>query len=94
MRDDVLEARDLLVLRRQVHDRVEDAVGDRERRLDGRRGETADGHADLLVARLRPQPRDHRRREVDPVHASAAPRERQRDPAGADAELERLAVGG
>ena len=60
---------------------------------DGR-GEVADRDADLVGARLRLQPRDHRRREVDAVHADAAPGERQRDAAGADAELERGAVAG
>ncbi len=94
VRGDVLEARDLLVLRRQVHDRVEDEVGDRERPLDRGRGEVADRHADVLGARLRAQSRDHRLREVDPVHADSALRERQRDPAGADPELERGAAPG
>ena len=42
--------------------------------------------------RLRPQLRDHGRRQVDPVHANAPPAERQRDTAGADAQLERGAV--
>ena len=45
-----------------------------------------------LRARLGAQPRDHRLGEVDPVHRHAARGERQRDPAGADAELERGAV--
>ena len=94
LRGDVLEARDLLVLRRQVHDRVEDEVGDRERPLDRGRGEIADRHADVLGARLRPQSRDHRRREVDAVHADAALPERESDAPGADAELERGAVAG
>jgi len=40
------------------------------------------------------RPRDHRVREIDPAHRDAAPRERQRDPAGADAELERRARAG
>ena len=62
--------------------------------VDRRRGEVADRDADLLGAGLRPQPRDHRLREVDPVHSHAALRERQRDPARADAELERGAVAG
>jgi hypothetical protein len=75
MRGDVLEARDLPVLRRQVHDRVEDEVGDREPTFDGRRREIADRHTDLFRSWLGPQPRDHRSREVDPVHADAALRE-------------------
>ena len=86
---DVPEARDLLVLRRQVHDRVRDEVGERERPRDGRCREVADRDADLLRARLRAQARHHRLRELDPVHSDAARRERQRDPARADTELER-----
>ena len=57
----------------------------------GRR-EVADRDADLLRARLRAQSFDHRGREVDAVHANAALRERQRDAAGADPELERGTV--
>ena len=37
---------------------------------------------------------DHRGREIDAVHANAALRERQRDAAGADPELERGTVTG
>ena len=79
------EARDLRVLRGQVHDRVEDEVGDREAALDRGRREIADRDADLLGAGLGLQPRHHRLREVDAVHADAALCQRQRDPAGADA---------
>ena len=46
-----------------------------------------------LAAGLRVQARDHRLREVDSVDANAALCERQRDPAGPDAELERGSVG-
>jgi hypothetical protein len=38
------------------------------------------------------QPRDHRLRQVDPVHAYAPLRERHCDSPGADAELERTPV--
>ena len=69
MRCGVLEAGDLLVLRRQVHDRVGDEVGDRERGLDGRRGEVADRDADPLRTGLRTQSRHHRLGQIDPVHA-------------------------
>ncbi len=92
VRGRVLEARDLRVLRGQVHDRVEDEVGDREASLDRRRREVADRDADRLGARLGLQPRDHRLREVDAADADATLRERQGDPAGADPELERRAV--
>ena len=94
VRGDVLEARDLRVLRRQVHDRVEDEVREGERPVDGGRREVADRDADLLRALLRAQSLDHRGREVDAVHANAALRERQRDAAGADPELERGTVTG
>src|SRR5919201_2011281 len=92
MRGDVLKARDLLVLRRQVHDRVEDEVNERERVVHSRRREVADRHPDLLRARLFAQPRDHRLREVDAVNAHATLRERERDASGADPELERGSV--
>ena len=94
MRCGVLEAGDLLVLRRQVHDRVGDEIGDRERGFDRRRGEVADRHADPLRAGLRTQSRHHRLGQIDPVHRYAALRERQRDPSRADAELERGTAAG
>src|SRR5262249_58296184 len=49
----VLEARDLRLLGRQVHDRVEDEVDERERPVDARRPELADRHRDLRAAGLR-----------------------------------------
>jgi hypothetical protein len=52
----------------------------------------ADRHADPIRAWLRAQLGDHRGRQVDPVHPHAPPAERQRDPAGADAELKDSAV--
>jgi len=76
VRRDVAEARDLLRLRRQVHDRVEDQVRDGERSVHGRRREIADGHADVFGARLRAQLRDHRLRQLDPVHGHSPLRER------------------
>ena len=94
VRRDVAEARDLRRLRRQVHDRVEDQVRDGERPVDRRRREVADRDADVLAARLRAQPRDHRLRQLDPVHRHAALRERERDPARPDPELERASAPG
>src|SRR3954466_12488343 len=44
----ILKAGDLLVLRRQVHDRVRDEVNDRERAVDRRCREVADRDADLV----------------------------------------------
>ena len=90
MGGDVPEARNLLVLRREVHDRVRDEIRERERAVHSRRREVADRDADLLGAWLGPQLRDHRLRQVDSVHPHATPRERERDPAGPDAEFERV----
>src|SRR5919199_1353660 len=89
MRRDVLKAGDLLVLRGEVHDRVGDEVRDRERAVHGRRGEVPDRDADLLRARLGAEPCHHRFRQVDPVDGYPAARERERNPARADAQLER-----
>src|SRR2546423_1221585 len=85
---DVLEARDLRVLCRQVVDRVEDEVREREGLTRACRGEVADGDGDVLAARLRPELRDHVGREVDAVNANAARHERQRDATRADPEFE------
>ena len=84
VRGRVAEARDLRLLRRQVHDRVVDEIDERERPVHPRRREVADRHADVVAARLRAQPRDHRLREVDPVHRHAALRQREGDPARPD----------
>jgi hypothetical protein len=89
VRGRVAEARDLCRLRRQVHDRVEDQVDERERPVHRGRGEVADRHADVAAARLGSQPRDHRLGHIDPVHRHAAARERQCDAARPDPELER-----
>ena len=92
MGSSVLEARDLGVLRRQVHDRVEDDVDEREASVDPRRCEVADRHRDLAAARLGAEFRDHVRREIDPVHGHTARREGQGDAAGANPELECRAI--
>ena len=94
VRRDVAEAGDLRRLRRQVHDRVEDQVRDGERPVHGRRREVADRHADVFAARLRTQPRDHRLRQLDPVHRHSPLGERERDAACPDPELERAAASG
>jgi hypothetical protein len=52
VRRDVAEARDVRRLRRQVLDRAEDEVSNRERLLGGRGREVADRHADLVAAGL------------------------------------------
>src|SRR5512133_348097 len=53
VRGRILKAGDLRVLGCEVHDRVEDQIGNRETFLDGGRGEVADGHLDWLSAWLR-----------------------------------------
>ena len=83
---------DLRVLRRQVADRVEDEVDERERPVDARGREVADRDRQLRAAGLRAELGDHVLREVDPVDGHAALRERQRDPPRPDRELERRAV--
>src|SRR6185312_8214322 len=87
----VREHGDLPVLRRDVVDRVEDDVGERERPIDSRCRHVADLDRDLV--RLLPQLRDHVGREVDACNPDAPLGERYGDPAGADRELERSIVG-
>ena len=77
------------MLRGQVHDGVEDEVGECECPVDSGGREVADRHGYVLGARLRSQLRDHLRRQVDAVHVDAVQAEGQRDAARADAELER-----
>ena len=72
MRGDVLEAGDLCVLRRQVHDRVADEIRECEGTVDRRRREVPNRHADLLRAGLRTKPRDHLLGEVDAVDGHAS----------------------
>jgi hypothetical protein len=64
-------------------------VGEPERPADPGGGEVADGHGDVLAARLGPELGDHGRRQVDAVHPHAPAAERDGDAAGADAQLER-----
>ena len=90
----IAEAGHLLVLRREVHDRVEHEVHEAVPTVDGRRREVADRHADVVGSRLRPELVDHGRGELDAVDGNAPRRERQRDPPGADTELERGPVSG
>ena len=52
VRGRVPEARDLVGLRRQVHDRVEHEVDERERPVDRGRREVADRHVDRVAAGL------------------------------------------
>ena len=52
MSGDILEARDLRGLRRQVGDGVEHEIGDRERSGDSRGREVSDRDADVVAADL------------------------------------------
>ena len=87
------EAGDLIVLRGQVHDRVEQQVDEPKGSLDPFGGEVADGAT-------RSEPGLARRRStiaVDrsiPVTATPRSLSGERDPSGADAELECGAVAG
>ena len=84
----VAEARDLLILRCQVHDRVRDDVSHGVPALDGRGREVSDRDADLFRTRLDTQTSDHRLGQVDAMHGDATLRKRQRDPAGANPKFE------
>jgi hypothetical protein len=92
VRGGIGEARHLRVLGRQVADRVEDEVDQRERALDERGREVADRDGQLRPAGLRSQLGDHVRREVDRVDRHTALCERKRDPPGPDPKLERGTV--
>jgi hypothetical protein len=94
MRGGVLEARDLRVLGHEVRDRVEHQVDERELAVDAGAREVAERDLDVLGARLGAQPGEHRLGVVDAGDAHAALGKRQRDPAGADPELQRSAVPG
>jgi hypothetical protein len=72
----VLEAGDLLILSREVHNRVEHQIGHREVSLDGGRREVADGDTDLVGTRFRSEPRHHRLGKIDAMHANASLRQR------------------
>src|SRR6266545_1918959 len=89
LRRGVLEARNLLVLRDQVEDRVEHQVDERELSADTGCGEVTDRHLDVLAPGLGAQPSHHGFGAIDAGDAHAALGERERDPAGADPELQR-----
>jgi hypothetical protein len=91
---DVAEAGHLRLLRGQVHDGVEDQVGQPEGAVYPGGGEVSDGHADGVAAGLGAQPGHHGPGQVDAVHRHAAAGQRQRDPAGPDAQLQRPAAAG
>src|SRR5438552_278216 len=86
---DALDAASLGVRVEEREERVVDDKDQREAAVDAEVGEVADRDRDLSATRLRPQPRHHRRAGVDPADRDALAREREGEPAGADAELER-----
>ena len=90
----VAEDGDLFGLRGDVHDRVEHEVDDGERFVHAGGRHVADRHVDGGRTWLRPQPFDHVRRQLDPVHAQPLARQWQRDPSGTDGELERRSSAG
>jgi hypothetical protein len=94
VRGGVPEARDLLLLRDQVKDRVEHQIDHRELALHAGCREVTDGHVDCLASRLGAQPTHRRFRVVDAYDRDAAAGERKRDPARTDPELQRPALFG
>lgn len=90
----VPEARDLGRLGREVHDRVEDEIGEAEGAVSPGGREVADRDPDTRLCRLGAQAGNHRLREVDAVDGNATSRERQRDPPRADTELKGASVPG
>ena len=90
----VPEAGNLLFLRDQVEDRVEDEVDEREPSVDTGRRKVTDGDIDLLASRLGAQLGDHRFRGIDPLDAHSTFGEWERDPACADPELQRPTLAG
>ena len=88
VRGDVLEAPHLVVLRQHVEERVEHDIDQPVRADRRRRRHVPQRHGDRIAAGLLTQLCDHRHGEVDAVDRHAGGRERQRDAAGADRELE------
>ena len=92
MRGSVLKARDLGGLRRQIVDRVEDQIDERELAWSRSRGEVSDRHANTGAIGFRTKPRDHRFGEIDAVDSNTPAGQWQCDPTRADPELERTPV--
>ena len=84
----VLKAAHLVLLGQQVEQRVEHHIDQTVPARHRYVSQVTDRHRKPIPARLRAQLLHHRRRQVDPVDAKATRRERQRDPARADAQLQ------
>jgi hypothetical protein len=82
VRSRVAEALDLLVLRREVGDRVPHDVDDVECAVHSGGRAVPDRGTDLIGARLGEQLPDHRSGQVDAVHPRDTLTQRQCDPAG------------
>jgi hypothetical protein len=90
----VFKATDLLFLRLQAKERVENEVDERAPPLNRDIGEVTQRDGDARSARLRAKPRDHFFRGVDPADIDAAFGKGQGDAPGADGELEHGAGAG
>ena len=90
----IAEALDLLLLGEQVPDRVEHEVDEGESLTGPGRGHVAERDGDPLGSGLLAQAGEHRLRQFDPGHLDAHLPQRERDPAGADRELEGAPAGG
>jgi hypothetical protein len=85
----VREDGDLLLLSRQVHDRVSDDVYEIETIGKARRSHVADLHTDSIGTLLTSELLHHLGRELDTLNADPTRTERQCNPARTDGELER-----
>ena len=90
----VLEASDLVVLREQIADRVEDQVDEAVPPSGADAGHVADGHLDVRAARLVAHAVDHVLGDLDAVHAHAGCGQRYGDTAGPNGELQRISPAG
>ena len=82
-------ARDLVVLREEPEERVEDHVDELEALAEVEVAEVSERDGDPVAAGFRAELLHHRRRRVDRMDLQTGRRERQRHAAGPDAELER-----
>ena len=88
MGSDIFKAAHLVVLSQQIEEGVEDHIDQWKGSVDRHPGKVTRRDRDCVAAGLRSQPRHHGRRDVDTVDAHATGRERQRDAAGTDRQLE------
>lgn len=88
----IREASDLLLLRDEVSDGVENEVDKPERAVDARAGHVADRHLEVATPRLLTQLLDHGLRQLDSTNLDAAGRQRERNSSGAYCKLESPAL--